>query len=172
MRVQRKGCRLHHCHVRNTPPSTPRGISTLALSRNMTIKRQQNLTGAFRAPVLSFFPLHIRLAGGLFSLVHSIRGCWTSYVSHMGSLVMGHPALTIHHMVWAQPDSRFDYRTPLLMGRPDPEQSSSSYGPAVGNNAPHEWSGGMFVDSHFLCGAALRRRVMITFGMRRRQSSH
>jgi hypothetical protein len=95
-----------------------------------------------------------------------------SYVSHMGSLVMGHPALTIHHMVWAQPDSRFDYRTPLLMGRPDPEQSSSSYGPAVGNNAPHEWSGRMFVDSHFLCGAALRRRVMITFGMRRWQSSH
>jgi hypothetical protein len=85
---------------------------------------------------------------------------------------MGHPALTIHHMVWAQPDSRFDYRTPLLMGRPDPEQSSSSYGPAVGNNAPHEWSGRMFVDSRFLCGAALRRRVMITFGVRRRQSSH
>jgi hypothetical protein len=75
-------------------------------------------------------------------------------------------------LVWAQPDSRFDYRTPLLMGRPDPEQLSSSYGPALGNNAPHEWSGWMFVDSHFLCGAALRRRVMITFGVRRRQSSH
>jgi len=23
-----------------------------------------------------------------------------SYVSHVGPLVMGHPALTMHHMVW------------------------------------------------------------------------
>jgi len=27
----------------------------------------------------------------------------TSYVSHVGPLVMGHPTLTIYHMVWAQP---------------------------------------------------------------------
>ena len=71
-----------------------------------------------------------------------------SYVSHIGSLVMGHPDLTIHHMVRVYPGSRFDYRTPLSMGRPDPEQSFTNYGTAVGNNAPNEWSGWVYLDCH------------------------
>ena len=71
-----------------------------------------------------------------------------SYVSHIGSLVMGHPDLTIHHMVRVYPGGRFDYRTPLSMGQPDPEQSFTNYGTAVGNNAPYEWSGWVYLDCH------------------------
>jgi len=34
------------------------------------------------------------------SLRDSAGGRPISYVSHVGPLVMGHPALTMHHMVW------------------------------------------------------------------------
>ena len=61
---------------------------------------------------------------------------------------MGHPDLTIHHMVRVYPGGRFDYRTPLSMGWPDPEQSFTNYGTAVGNNAPNEWSGWVYLDCH------------------------
>ena len=82
-----------------------------------------------------------------------------SYVSHDGSLVMRQPYLTIHHMVRVYPDGRFDYRTPLSMGRPDPEQSLINYGTAVGNNAPLDWSGWMYLDCHIPRGAPLRRGI-------------
>ena len=50
----------------------------------------------------------------------AVCGMKHSYVSHIGPLVMGQPDLTIHHMVRVYLGGRFDYRTPLSMGRPDP----------------------------------------------------
>jgi hypothetical protein len=48
-----------------------------------------------------------------------------------------------------------------LVWLPDPEQLSSNYGLAIGNNAPPGWSGWVFLEGQIFCGAALRHGINI-----------
>ena len=68
----------------------------------------------------------------------------SSYGSHHGPIVMTlpwQPGMS-QGSSWS---SQFDRRGPIWMGWPDPAQSLSNHGLAIGNNSLHDWSG------HALC---------------------